>query len=210
MNAPLSYTVVDIVGSPFVAIWRPEDGSVCAAGFLAAPSDLESSRLTVPDAPAATAGPGGNNGSTAISRAQVMSDPLWDRLTASDPGLAGRGLAAMPATSGAVPDALRAYTNGDLTAIDSIAVAQQETPFRGEVWRALRRVPAGDAVTYTTLAALTGRPAAVRAAASGCATNLVALIVPCHRIVRADGGLGGYLFGTAVKHRLLTHEGALG
>lgn len=210
MNAPLSYTVVDIVGSPFVAIWRPEDGSVCAAGFLAAPSDLESSRLTVPDAPAATAGPGGNNGSTAISRAQVTSDPLWDRLTASDPGLAGRGLTTKPVTSGAVPDALRAYADGDLTAIDSIAVAQRETPFRGEVWRALRRVPAGDAVTYTTLAALAGRPAAVRAAASGCATNLVALIVPCHRIVRADGGLGGYLFGTDVKHRLLIHEGALG
>lgn len=210
MNAPLSYTVVDIVGSPFVAIWRPEDGSVCAAGFLAAPSDLESSRLTVPDAPAATAGPGGNSGSAAISRAQVMSDPLWDRLTTSDPGLAGRGLAAKPATSGAVPDALRAYADGDLAAIDTIAVAQRETPFRGEVWRALRRVPAGDAVTYTTLAALAGRPAAVRAAASGCATNLVALIVPCHRIVRADGGLGGYLFGTEVKHRLLIHEGALG
>lgn len=210
MNAPLSYTVVDIVGSPFVAIWRPEDGSVCAAGFLAAPSDLESARLTVPDAQAATAGPIGNSETAAILRAQVVSDPLWDRLTTSDPGLAGRGLAALPATSGAVPDALRAYADGDLAAIDTIAVAQRETPFRGEVWRALRRVPAGDAVTYTTLAALAGRPAAVRAAASGCATNLVALIVPCHRIVRADGGLGGYLFGTEVKHRLLTHEGALG
>jgi methylated-DNA-[protein]-cysteine S-methyltransferase len=48
----------------------------------------------------------------------------------------------------------------------------------------------------------------VRAAASGCANNLVALVVPCHRIVRTDGGLGGYLFGTDVKERLLRHEGA--
>ncbi|MFC6234836.1 methylated-DNA--[protein]-cysteine S-methyltransferase, partial [Leucobacter soli] len=54
-----------------------------------------------------------------------------------------------------------------------------------------------------------GRPTAVRAAASGCANNLVALIVPCHRIVRTDGGLGGYLFGTDIKRRLLEHECAL-
>jgi methylated-DNA-[protein]-cysteine S-methyltransferase len=77
------------------------------------------------------------------------------------------------------------------------------------VWRALRNVPGGAAVTYTELAALAGRPAAVRAAASGCATNLVALVVPCHRIVRTDGGLGGYLFGTDVKESLLRHEGAI-
>lgn len=133
---------------------------------------------------------------------------LMRRLAALDPALAGRGLAAAT-DEGAVPEALRAYAAGDLDAIDALPVAQPETPFRGEVWRALRGVPAGDAVTYTELAELAGRPTAVRAAASGCANNLVALIVPCHRIVRRDGGLGGYLFGTDIKEGLLRHEGAV-
>ncbi|UTX52534.1 methylated-DNA--[protein]-cysteine S-methyltransferase [Leucobacter aridicollis] len=186
MSTPLSYTIVDIVGSPFLAVWRPEDDAVCAAGFLAVPDQTR-------DEP----------------HPDVAADPLWDRLIASDPGLAARGLAQLPETAGAVPDALRAYADGDLTALDAITVSQRETPFRGEVWRALRKVQAGDAVTYTKLAALAGRPAAIRAAASGCATNLVAVIVPCHRIVRADGGVGKYLFGSAIKQRLLDHEGAI-
>lgn len=191
MSTPLSYAIVDVVGLPFLAVWRPEDGAVCAAGFLA-PSAV-----------------GAETAAPATTPATPTSDPLWERLAKSDPDLAARGLAEQPTASGAVPEALAAYSAGDLQAIDTLRVAQRETPFRGEVWRALRRVPAGNAVTYSELAALAGRPAAVRAAASGCATNLVALIVPCHRIVRADGGLGGYLFGTEVKHRLLKHEGAL-
>lgn len=136
------------------------------------------------------------------------ADSLMMRLAAVDPDLAARELAA-PRDTGAIPDALRAYAAGELTAIDDLAVAQPETPFRGEVWRALRGVPAGAAVTYTELAGLAGRPSAVRAAASGCANNLVALIVPCHRIVRTDGGLGGYLFGTDIKEALLRLEGAI-
>ncbi|MBL3699166.1 methylated-DNA--[protein]-cysteine S-methyltransferase [Leucobacter luti] len=137
------------------------------------------------------------------------AERLIERFAQSDPGLAARGLAPAPAEGGAVVDALRAYAEGDTSAIDVIPVAQRETPFRGEVWRALRGVRAGEAVTYTELAGRAGRPSAVRAAASGCANNLVALIVPCHRIVRTDGGLGGYLFGVEVKERLLYHEGAL-
>lgn len=137
------------------------------------------------------------------------ADSLIARLERLDPALAARGIAASPSPAGPIVEALRAYADGDLTAIDAIPVAQPETPFRGEVWRALRRVPGGRAVTYTELATLAGRPSAVRAAASGCANNLVALVVPCHRIVRADGGLGGYLFGTDLKERLLRHEGAL-
>lgn len=176
-NAPLEYTVVDIVGHPFHAIWTPEDGAIRAAGFATA-SD--------PDA-----------------------DSLMTRLVALDPDLASRGLAESPSSSGTIPDALRAYAAGDLEAIDDLPVAQPETPFRGEVWRALRQVPAGAAVTYTELASRAGRPSAVRAAASGCANNLVALIVPCHRIVRTDGGLGGYLFGTDIKESLLRLERAI-
>jgi len=135
---------------------------------------------------------------------------LVERLARLDPALASRGVVEDPSGDGPIPAGLRAYADGDLAALDALDVAQPETPFRGEVWRALRRVPAGEAVTYTELAALAGRPAAVRAAASGCANNLVALVVPCHRIIRTDGGLGGYLFGIELKERLLRHEGAIG
>ena len=131
---------------------------------------------------------------------------LFARLARLDPRLAARGVDATATGNGTVADALRAYAAGDIAAIDALQVAQPETPFRGEVWRALREVPAGRPVTYTELAARAGRPAAVRAAASGCANNLVALVVPCHRIVRSDGGLGGYLFGTEIKRALLELE----
>lgn len=138
------------------------------------------------------------------------ADSLAERLFRIDADAAARGVAEpVQGGDGPVADALRAYAGGQLDAIDALAVRQPETPFRGEVWRALRRVDAGHAVTYTELAGLAGRASAVRAAASGCANNLVALVVPCHRIVRTDGGLGGYLFGVDIKERLLRHEGAL-
>ncbi len=135
-----------------------------------------------------------------------QTDTLVQRLAALAPELVSRGIVDTP--HGHIADALRAYDAGDVAALDTLSVAQPETPFRAEVWRALRRVPADRPVTYTELATLAGRPAAVRAAASGCANNLIALVVPCHRIVRADGGLGGYLFGTDIKERLLRHEAA--
>ncbi|PRI11235.1 methylated-DNA--[protein]-cysteine S-methyltransferase [Leucobacter massiliensis] len=140
--------------------------------------------------------------------ADPAADSLVERLARLDPGLAARGFAPDASGSSPVVSSLRAYAAGDLRAIDGLIVAQPGSPFRAEVWQALRRVPAGGTVTYTALASLAGRPKAVRAAASACANNLIALVVPCHRIVRSDGGLGGYLFGTEVKERLLSHEGA--
>ncbi|KAM9862867.1 methylated-DNA--[protein]-cysteine S-methyltransferase [Leucobacter sp. BZR 635] len=189
MTRQLAHFTVDIVGRPFLTVWSPEDGVVRAAGFRKAVHGAGT------DASAARAVDGSR-----------CSDALWKRLSASDPALAARGLATEATAAGAIPAALRAYAVGNTGALDGLDVSQRETPFRGEVWRALRRVPAGQTVTYSELAALAGRPAAVRAAASGCANNLIALIVPCHRIVRANGGLGGYLFGEAVKDRLLTFE----
>ena len=109
---------------------------------------------------------------------------------------------------GAVTDAVAAYTDGDLSAIDGIAVRQQSGPFLMEVWDVLRTVPAGAPVTYAELAAKAGRPEAVRAAASACARNAVALFVPCHRVVRTGGGLGGFRYGLEVKRWLLGHEAA--
>jgi len=98
------------------------------------------------------------------------------------------------------------YFAGDLTAWDTIPVTQTGGPFLEKVWRTLRQIPPGETVTYTELAAMAGRPEAVRAAAQGCARNLVAPIVPCHRVVGRDGTLRGYYYGLAVKRWLLDHE----
>lgn len=82
------------------------------------------------------------------------------------------------------------------------------TGFQREVWAALARVPAGTTVTYSELAASIGRPSARRAVAGACGSNHVSVIVPCHRVVRSDGGLGGYKWGVDRKRALLEREGA--
>ena len=83
------------------------------------------------------------------------------------------------------------------------------TPFQMAVWAALLRIPRGEVRTYTQLAAEVGRPAAVGAVANACGANPDAPRVPCHRVVRSDGGLGGYSGqgGVATKRRLLAEEG---
>ena len=108
---------------------------------------------------------------------------------------------------GAVTAAVRCYLDGDLTAIDDVPVEQYAGgQFLVHAWRTLREVKPGDPVTYTGFAALAGRPQAVRPAAAACARNAAALFVPCHRVLRTDGGLGGYRWGLAVKKWLLGHE----
>ena len=89
-----------------------------------------------------------------------------------------------------------------------IALDLQGTPFQQKVWKALQKVPKGETISYSDLARRAGVPKAVRATASACARNPVALLVPCHRIVRRDGGLGGYGGGLERKRRLLEIEGA--
>jgi len=112
------------------------------------------------------------------------------------------------ADAGEVSDAVRRYHAGELTAIDPIPVRQHSGEFLRHAWDVLRAVPAGAPITYTEYAAKSGRPAAVRAAASACARNAVALFVPCHRILRLDGSLGGFRWGLPVKRWLLDHEQA--
>ncbi|MFB9235236.1 methylated-DNA--[protein]-cysteine S-methyltransferase [Plantactinospora siamensis] len=109
--------------------------------------------------------------------------------------------------AGAVTRALAAYLDGDLDAPDRVPVRQHTGgEFRDQAWQVLRRVKPGEPVTYTGFAELTGRPRAVRAAAAACARNAVALFVPCHRVLRTDGALGGYRWGLDVKKWLLGHE----
>jgi methylated-DNA-[protein]-cysteine S-methyltransferase len=107
---------------------------------------------------------------------------------------------------GAVTKAVLAYHEGDLTAIDEIEVRQRSGEFREHAWRVLRTVPPGKPISYTDYAALAGRPAAIRAAAGACAYNAAALFVPCHRVLRTDGTLGGFRWGLPVKQWLLDHE----
>ena len=103
-------------------------------------------------------------------------------------------------------DAVRAYYDGDHGAPGRVPVRQASGPFRTHAWDVLREVKAGERLTYSEYAARAGRPAAVRAAAGACAMNAAALFVPCHRILRTDGTLGGFRYGLPIKESLLTRE----
>jgi methylated-DNA-[protein]-cysteine S-methyltransferase len=107
---------------------------------------------------------------------------------------------------GAVGDAIVRYHDGDVSAVDDVPVKQRSGEFLEHAWEVLRKIPAGAPVTYTEYAAKSGRPAAVRAAASACARNAAALFVPCHRVLRTDGTLGGFRWGLEAKRWLLEHE----
>lgn len=85
---------------------------------------------------------------------------------------------------------------------------ERGTPFQQGVWEALRTIPAGTTASYGDIAAQIGAPGAVRAVASACAANPVAVATPCHRVVRADGALSGYSWGTTRKRALLEREAA--
>jgi AraC family transcriptional regulator, regulatory protein of adaptative response / methylated-DNA-[protein]-cysteine methyltransferase len=91
-------------------------------------------------------------------------------------------------------------------ASSAVPLDVQATSFQWAVWRALQAIPAGATRSYGEVAAAIGRPGSARAVARACASNRVALLVPCHRVVREDGALGGYRWGTARKQRLLDRE----
>lgn len=107
---------------------------------------------------------------------------------------------------GSVTRAVEHYHRGDLAAIDEIPVRQQSGEFLVHAWEVLREVNAGSPVTYSQFAALAGRPAAIRGAASACARNAAALFVPCHRVFRIGGAMGGFRWGLPAKQWLLAHE----
>jgi methylated-DNA-[protein]-cysteine S-methyltransferase len=141
--------------------------------------------------------------------------PLTDVVERIPAALAERGVefvvpddVADHPTLEVVVRAVERYAAGDLTALDAVPVEQPGGPFFQQAWAAMRAIPAGTTATYTELAAAAGSPMAVRAAGSACARNLVAPFVPCHRVLRTGGLLGGYYFGLDVKRALLTHEGA--
>ena len=104
---------------------------------------------------------------------------------------------------------VRAYLGGTLEALEGLAVSTGGTTFQRRVWDALRRVPAGATTSYGALARALGAPNAARAVGLANGQNPVAIAIPCHRVVGADGALRGYAGGLARKRWLLEHE-ALG
>jgi len=108
----------------------------------------------------------------------------------------------------ALRKALAAYFDGDLTSIDTIACATGGTRFQRTVWAALRDIPAGQTESYGQLAARIGAPKAVRAVGLANGANPIGLVVPCHRVIGANGSLTGYGGGIERKRWLLNHEGA--
>lgn len=108
-----------------------------------------------------------------------------------------------------VTDKLADYFDGDLKIINSIAVKQPGGDFSQAAWKAMRKIKIGTTESYADLAYRAGSPAAVRAAGSACAKNKIAIIIPCHRIIKSGGAIGAYGWGVSKKEWLLRHEGAL-
>ena len=105
-------------------------------------------------------------------------------------------------------DQLNAYFAGELQRFD-LPLAPRGTPFQHEVWNALREIPFGTTVSYGELAARIGRPSASRAVGAANGRNPLPIVVPCHRVIGANGHLTGFGGGLATKEWLLTHEGAI-
>jgi methylated-DNA-[protein]-cysteine S-methyltransferase len=114
---------------------------------------------------------------------------------------------ARSAAPAATRRALQRYFAGKLQAIDEIAVETGGTRFQGNVWRALRKIPAGTTLSYGRLANRLRCPLAVRAVGFANGSNPVSIVVPCHRLIGADGSLTGYGGGLERKRWLLEHEG---
>jgi AraC family transcriptional regulator, regulatory protein of adaptative response / methylated-DNA-[protein]-cysteine methyltransferase len=104
-------------------------------------------------------------------------------------------------------DAVVAHVEGKASA-DELPLDVKATAFQWQVWRALQRIPEGATRSYQAIAEELGRPTAARAVARACASNRIAILIPCHRVVRGDGALGGYRWGIARKAALLAREGA--
>jgi O-6-methylguanine DNA methyltransferase len=104
--------------------------------------------------------------------------------------------------------ALDAYFAGDFQALDALPIATNGTAFQQTVWRALRAIPPGSTLSYGALARQIGKPQAMRAVGLANGANPIGIVVPCHRVIGANGTLTGYGGGLPRKRWLLEHEGA--
>lgn len=124
--------------------------------------------------------------------------------------LLARYFGAVELSEGLAPEAVRtavqAYFHGDAHALEGLTTRTGGTDFQRQVWAALKTIPAGQTRSYAQLAAMIGRPSAVRAVGLANGANPIALIAPCHRVVGANGTLTGYAGGLERKRWLLAHE----
>lgn len=140
-----------------------------------------------------------------IASGFTSHEELISSLSKSDRELEIKRVSQIPIISDLISD----YFDGDLKTLDGIKVDQVGEKFSQSAWRAMRKVTPGKTLSYADLAKRSGSADAVRAAGSACARNLIALVVPCHRIVKSGGGLGNYAYGLKNKEWLLTHEGVI-
>ena len=134
-------------------------------------------------------------------------NPRGERLLNIHYGKGGYTLTKQRDPSG-LTTRLATYFAGDIHAIDDIPTATAGTAFQREVWRALRAIPAAETISYGRLAERIGRPRAVRAVGLANGSNPVGVVVPCHRVIGANGSLTGYGGGLRRKEWLLAHERA--
>lgn len=106
------------------------------------------------------------------------------------------------------PEALAPAVEALILDRGAVTVRLTGTEFQMQVWRALAEVPRGQVISYAMLAHRIGRPAALRAVGTAVGQNPVSWAIPCHRVTRTDGSIGGYHWGAAVKRAILTREGA--
>lgn len=108
---------------------------------------------------------------------------------------------------GGLTSAMRRYFEGEIDVLATLPVATDGTPFQQSVWKALRKIKDGTTISYSELARRIGRPKAVRAAGLANGQNPIGIVVPCHRVIGANGSLTGYGGGIERKQWLLRHEG---
>ncbi len=140
-----------------------------------------------------------------IAAGFTSQDKLLASISKQERQLESKKVNQIPIISDLVSD----YFDGNLRALDGIKVDQEGEKFSQSAWRVMRKVSPGKTISYADLAKRAGSDDAVRAAGSACARNLIALVVPCHRIVKTGGALGNYAYGLRYKEWLLKHEGAL-
>lgn len=104
-------------------------------------------------------------------------------------------------------DAFKRYFDGDIEALSTLAVVMQGTEFQKSVWQTLRTIQPGSTLSYSELANRIGNSKAMRAVGSANGRNPLCIVVPCHRVISADGTLGGFSAGLDAKRWLLQHEG---
>lgn len=106
-------------------------------------------------------------------------------------------------------DGVRAYVHGDIHALSGLPVDPPGSLFQRKVWAALCTIPVGKTWSYAQLARAIGKPTAIRAVANANGKNPIPIVIPCHRVIASDGGLGGFSCGIHRKQWLLRQEGSL-